>query len=299
MKRPVLFASVGCLALAALHARAALIAPQPIPFRVATADAVVVGKVTGFADKTVPAKRFEGDRASYQVATVKVEETLLGKRAKGVKVGFIPAAGGPGRVRPGGGVRPGGIRPISYAGPQLRVGQEACLFLHKVPGKDFYSVNFYFDVIDKKLGGEPNPKFAGEVKEARRCARLLADPRKGLKSKKEKDRLTTAAMLVKRYRTQKPPFNPNPRTEPIDREESKLILRALRKADWKDVIGPEAMMAPRNLFFMLGLTNMDGWNPPMDVKELPAEAKKWLEANEDKYRVRRIVGPGEKGGRKR
>jgi hypothetical protein len=283
MKRTLL-AGLPVLALvaSAVTARATMIMALPLPLRVATSDLVVVGKVTGFADKTVPAERFTGDKSAYQIAKVKVEETLLGKAAKEVQVAFIPTTGGP-----------GGPRILPYRGPSLAVGQEACLFLTKHPKKDFYTLTNIHSIINKKIGDRPNPNFKKDIAEIKRCVKLLAKPKDSLKSKDADDRLTTAAMLVKRYRTQKV-FRPMPKTEEVDAGESKLILEVLAKADWgKRVVGPNYQTSPQGVFQLLGLTVKDDWHQPKDFKEFPEAAKKWLKANAGRYRIKRFVEPKE------
>src|SRR5215213_2501520 len=86
-----------------LTAKALMIAPPPVGMRVATAQAVVIGKVTKLADGTVPGEMFKGDERPMMIATVKVEKTLLGKPASEIKVGFFPpAAAVPGRLIRGG-----------------------------------------------------------------------------------------------------------------------------------------------------------------------------------------------------
>lgn len=281
-------AGLSILALTALAApaRALLIAPNPVPMRVANADAVVVGKVVGYADKKVPANRFKGDTEEYQIALVEVKDAVLGKLGKEIKVGFIPPGAGPvgpigGPVRP---IRPPIRRP---GGVTLNLGQEVCLFLSKAPGgRDFYTAPMYFDVINK----EGNPNFANEVAEARKAAALLVNPKASLKSKDAQTRLNTAGMLIGRYRNQRVP---DAKQVNIDAEESKLILQTLANADWNPAPGIGRpginMMNPQNLFFRLGLTPADGWVQPMDFKMLPDEAKKWLTANADKYRIKRFV----------
>ena len=79
MKRMLLAGVVGVLGLGVLVAgqpaqKVAVIAPQPIPQRVATADAVLVGKVTNIEEKTVAAPAFPGapQKVEYQIAVVKV-----------------------------------------------------------------------------------------------------------------------------------------------------------------------------------------------------------------------------------
>jgi hypothetical protein len=291
MKRNVLIGAAGlailALATASASARAMAIRPKSIPLRVAGADAIVVGKVTGFGDRTVPAERFAGDKANYQIAVVKVEKDLKGKVGMEIKVGFIPPmagpGGGPGRI----------IRPGFRGGVNLTIGHEACYFLVKHPKKDFYTVNNFADFINKTPGGKPDPNFAKVTEEVQHAIKLLAKPKEGLKSKKAEDRLITAAMLIDRYRTP-PPGVTEPRTEPIDREISKLIFEALANADWK--VNLRAWDAnPQNLFYRLGIGPKEGWVPPKDFKEFPAEAKKWLKENAGTVRIQRFVRAGEKG----
>jgi hypothetical protein len=279
-----LFAAAGlsCLALMLnlAPARALRIAPQPVILRVINADVVVVGKVTGFGPRLVPAERFAGDTMGYQIATVKVDETL-GKGVKEVKVGFFPPmdapAGGPGRP----------IRPIRrFPQTNLSLGQEACLLLVKHPTKDFYLINNFDGVINKK----DNPNFASERAEIVRAGKLLASPKAGLKSKDAEERLTTAALLINRYSTPRGTVNPMAKKEAIDAEESKLILQTLADAEWKADARNWAMQ-PRGLFFRLNLQPADGWVQPKDFRNLDTEAKKWLKTNAGKYRIQRFV-PG-------
>jgi hypothetical protein len=279
MQRLMLTALSGlaCLALvvSATSAKAIMIAPQPIPMRVAGADVVVVGKVTGFGDRLVSV-----DGVNYQIAKVKVDQALLGaKGAKEVKVGFVPAGGG---GRPGGPIRPG-LR----GGVNLSIGQEGCLILTKHPSKEFYLVGPYFNVISKKVDKAENPNWAKELAEVKKAVKALENPKAGLKSKKKEERFQTAAMLVTRYRT---PKAGSVKTEPVDAEQSKLILNALAEADWAAPGRPGPfMMNPQGIFMQLGLTEKDGWTMPKDFTKLPEEAKKWLKENAGKYRIQRYV----------
>src|SRR4051812_29123623 len=78
------------LVLGAAGQPALVIAPPPVGQRVATSDLVVVGQVSGIAGKLEPAEAFKGDARKMQIATLKVDEALLGKPGKEVKVGFFP-----------------------------------------------------------------------------------------------------------------------------------------------------------------------------------------------------------------
>jgi hypothetical protein len=288
MKRMLLAGVVGVLGLGVLVAgqpaqKVAVIAPQPIPQRVATADAVLVGKVTNIEEKTVAAPAFPGapQKVEYQIAVVKVEDPILGvKDLTHVRVGFIPQ-------------QPGVIRPGGYRPPTLAKDQEVCLFLTKHAEGTFYTMPAYFSVIDKKA-----PTFEKDVAEAKKDAKLLADASAGLESKDVNDRFLTAAMLVARYRQRRPSAAP-PKEEPIDAEESKLILQALADADWTPPKNPVPFqMTPQTAFNLLQLTPKDGWTPPRNLQQLPDEAKKWLKENSDKYRIQRLVTEEKKDEKK-
>jgi len=258
--------------------QALLPAPPVLSQRVAPADAVVVGKVTGFADTAVTAVRFPGgtDKVSYQVALVKVEEALLGpKDAKVVRVGFLPPAP-PGARRP----------PVRrYPHANLTLNQEACLFLTKHPDGDFYVLPAYYDVLNKAN----NPSFDKEVEEVRHCAKLLADPKAVLASANKDDRALTAVMLVTHYRTQRYYAGKPPKEEPIDAARSKAILLALADADWTIRNPRQAQGSPQAVFNRLGLTEKDGWVPPKNADRWAEVAKEWLKAHADTYCVRRFV----------
>src|SRR5687767_8359399 len=92
MMKPISLAALAGLFFVSV-ASARMAAPPAVPLRVAVADLVVVGKVTGFADKTVKAELFKGDDREMSIAKVKVEEALLGKAAgKEVQVGYFAVA---------------------------------------------------------------------------------------------------------------------------------------------------------------------------------------------------------------
>ena len=276
-------AGLSCLVLmtASVDAKVAFIAPPPLAQRVALVDAIVVGKVTGIGDKLVSAVQpAGGDKVQYQIAIVHVEDALLGaKGAKEIKVGFLaPTDPGP------------GPRPIRR-GPQfnLTLDQEGCLFLVKHPTEDFYVGQNYYDLLPKS---DNSDKEQGEIKH---YVQLLADPAAGLKAKNADDRFLTAAMLLARYRMQKPGST---KTEPIDAEESKQILLALADADWnpKPAPGPVAFqMNPQTIFLRMGLTEKEGWTQPQDAAAIPDAAKKWLKDNVEKYRVERFVAEKKDG----
>jgi len=289
--RLIVFSSA-CLTLllVSLPARALLVAPAPIPERVALADVVVVGKITAIEDKTVKAARYpnSGEKTEMKVALIQADLLLKGAKVNRIRLGFVPPPPPPAPPKPG---EP--VIVVSSGGrnrfPQLdhQVGQEAIFFLTKHHDQDFYVVNAYYDVIEKK-----NPNFDKDLAEVKRCAALLEKPTESLQSKNADERLMTAAMLLARYRSARIGGKPNPKQEPIPAEESKLILQAIAASDWSVAGRDPARVSPFLLFQRLGLTAQDGWNPPpfKDFqKEMPPVAQKWLKDNAAKYRIQKFV----------
>jgi hypothetical protein len=286
LSRRLAWAAGLALLVAALPASAMMIAPAPIPQRVAQAEVIVFGKVTAIEDKTVSATMFPGakDKTEYHVAVIKVADDILG--AKGlthVKVGFVIPKELP--APPGGPIRP----PIRrYPTVKFEVDQQVCVFLKKHHEGDFYVASAYYDVIDKK-----SPNFEKEVEQAKKCAKALADPKASLKSKDADERALTAGMLVMRYRVR--PLG-NVKEEPIDADQSKMILKVLAEADWSKPFSRDTV-TPQTAFAQLGLTDKDGWKPPMFVPGAPPlpptayqdAAKAWLKAHADTYRIKHFV----------
>jgi hypothetical protein len=264
--------------------RAVLIAPAPIPDRVARAETIVTGKVTSIEEKTVSASPFPGqkEKVDYVIAVVKIDDAIQG--AKGlthIKVGFqAPQAGGPG----------GPGRPIIRPGrgqAKLDKDQEVLLFLTPHHDAEFQVMQAYFDVVDKSAD-----TYAKDLEATKKCVKLLAEPEKGLKSKDAQERLDTAALLIFKYRAYKP-SDAQPKEEPIDADMSKLIMNALADGDWTPpkVGGPGAnfQMTPQALFFRLGVTEKDGWKPPQDGTKFQEAVETWVKENKDKYRIKKLV----------
>jgi hypothetical protein len=286
MKRTVivLTAALACLALtSAAPARAMMIAPAPMPVRVAQADAIVVGKLGKVEEKNVSATSFPGakDKVDYQVLSLKVEEGILGlKKGAEIRLGFVPPPMG------GGLIRPGGRRGVVYS-----TGQEGLFFLTKHHDENFYLAPMYFSFTDKQ-----NANFAKDLELTKRCVKLLEEPMTSLKSKDAEDRLLTAAMLISRYRQQFRPGDGNPpKTEAVPADESKLVLNILAESDWAPAKpgqpNPLGYMTPMSLFYQLGATDKDGWVPPKNPQgnQMVDLAKKWVKEHADTYRIQRFV----------
>src|SRR5262249_40106458 len=109
------------------------------------------------------------------------------------------------------------------------------------------------------------------------------------------DRLLTASLLLARFQAG---AGPKAKAEPIDANQSKLILEAIASADWSqpDMAGGD--LTPRGGFPSPPPTPEDGWTAPQQganqdvrlfMKDWDAAAQKWLKDHSATYRVQRWV----------
>src|SRR5262249_35221454 len=146
---------------------------------------------------------------------VSIQSLIVGpKDLHELRVGFLLPP------EPGRAVPPGYRR---MAQVNLTVDQVGCFFLRKHPEEPFYVAQASYDFLDKAKSKD----FDRLVTQIRHQARLLANPDAGLRSKEADDRLTTAAMLIFRYRTLIYVYSGPPKTEAIDAGQSRLILATL------------------------------------------------------------------------
>jgi hypothetical protein len=255
----------------------------PLPERVALASCIVTGKVTEIEEKKVSAHQFPGvkEKVDYTIAVVEIKDGLLG--AKGVthvKVGFVEPKAAPGGPDAGPIRRP----PIRFQPVILAKNQEGCFLVTPHFEETFYTVPAAEYVLNK----QDNPNYDKEVDTVKQCAKLLADPDAGLKSKDTGDRFLTAALLVIRYRT---PTGANPKEEKVDAAQSKLILQGLADGDWSKGFSATDL-TPMMVFPRLGLTDKDNWKPVAFQnyeKDFPEYAKKWIKENGENYVMKRFV----------
>ncbi len=117
---------------------------------------------------------------------------------------------------------------------------------------------------------------------------------KSLKAANAEDRSMAAIVLVKHYR--QPIFIPGKgqQLQPLDAEESKLILKNLLEAQWPNPPQPiNYQYNPAIAFNMLGLGPQDGFqNVPNGVysQQYTDAAKAWLTKNWQTYRIQRYLG---------
>jgi hypothetical protein len=230
----------------------------PMWSRLTRGTCVVIGEVTAIDAKPIEAlaDAKAKEKLNYRVATVKVTEVILGaKDLKEVKVGFTKE-------------------------DELKKDQEASFILMPHYAQPF----FVLDNPEYDLFNTDHQYFELRTKILRHSAKCLESPNEMLKSQEGRDRLLTAAVLLSRYRD----AGIGTKTEPIDAEQSKLLLRALRDADW----GKEDKsyrLLPQPLFDLLGLTEKDGWKAPKDAGEKRLAAENWLIDHHNTYRIQRFV----------
>jgi hypothetical protein len=268
-----------CAGLVGLAAIAVALAVQagtlpadalPLPNRLATANVAVVGKITAIENKTETVEPFPGakNKVTYKIAVVKIGDGLVGPKGMAtIRLGFVPT---PMNVV---------INPPPF---QPKVDMEGCFFLTKHSVGDFYLAPGGLNFLNKN-----SPNFDKDLVLLKRCAKILQNPDPALKAKNAEERFLAAAMLLAKYRTR---TSPKDTTEPIDAEQSKLILKAIAGADWTPTTD-FMKLSPRMVLFKLPLTNKDGWDPPKgsDAKALGAYAQKWLNDHANTYRVEKFV----------
>jgi len=282
--------SVCALAVFAVPVQAKRVArPFSVVEKVARAELVVVGKITGF-DKDTMLPQYVGDpnKVAHKVAVVKIEKGLLGaEKMTEVKVAFLA----PPKVDPNAPVRPvlGGFRALN-----LTEGQEGVFFLTKTG--DFYTATPMMTPLDSKAD---DYKVGVEI--AGKATAAILEPMKALKADKADDRYLAATALITKYRTV--PDSVETETVKVAADETKLILKALAEGDWSkyDAHIVNGMQA----FHSLALTEKDGWvapvianvpgAPPVDFSAVNRDAfGKWIDGPGAKYQINKIVAKAKK-----
>ncbi len=255
--------ALALVGLAVLPVSARIMAPAPIPDRVAKADTVVVGKVTRIEDKGVTIEGTE-----FKIAIVQVKDALKGgDNQTHLRVAFLPNA--------------------RFPTFSVQKDLDVLLFLSRVKGEPYYTTRMYFDVVNQN-----HASWAHDVAAAKACAKVLANVDQVLKEGKPEEKLLAAALLILDYRDS---TGTSGKQEAIDPARSKAILLALAGADWGNP-NPESPLGSLNaqtLFFRLGVTAADGWTPPKNFAMFGVEAKKWLQANADRFVIKKFL-PAEK-----
>lgn len=186
----------------------------PPTVRAAEAQVVVIGEVTAVSDKLIAVVEPNGSgqeiTRSYTLADVTVKTPLVGaSKLKTIKVGFHPK-------------KPDQIEKGEYT-LQLAPKEVRCLFLRPHPTGDFHVESGYGLPLDPaKKEDQP------ALDQVKKVAAVLADSVKALKAEKAEDRVFAALCLAYNYG---PGERDNMVPEDLPKEESDLILKALRAAD--------------------------------------------------------------------
>jgi hypothetical protein len=255
------------------------------------ADAVVTGKVVEIEKDTVEATPFPNNptKVAYQVGVIKIDTALLGaKDLTQIRVGWQMAVNQPNNPEIGGKIRLSSRIPNQIIA--LQQGQEGCFFLKKHPTTDFYVIVPFATPLDKKA-----ENFDKELASIKKVQEILSKPVDALKAEKAEDRQVAASVLLQRYGQYPEVVDPKqrPKQEPINEEESKLIMKAISELEWINNTDPS--MSLGNLFGSLNLTPNDGWKPPQfngmgDFNKMMKETfDKWYKENGEKYRIKKWV----------
>lgn len=247
-------------------------APNLTPLgRLATADAVVIGTVTGIEKETVDVEPYPGAGAkvTFSVAVVKVETIVHGlKNTTSVKVGFQPGGGARNRY------------------PILEEGQALCLFLEKHPTAGFYTLPMMSPPL---VLNDANRE---AIETIRKAETVYTDSLKALEAEKEEDRLFAAKVLVHTYRQSRAFRGGEWVTAEVPLDESQRILRILADSpEW----APAGEGGPLELFTLLNLTHLDKFIPQLPPAKGNAAAvmqkdfKKWLETDGKTYQIKKLV----------
>ena len=261
-----------------------------LPDRIVRSDIVVLGRVVAMEPKDVqailsPARTYD---LHYRIAVVKVDEVIHGKKeVKELRVGFVS----PEQDRT---VDKNG-KPMLPLAPHdsrpLNVGQEGLFILRKHHQGGFF-VNF---MLSGGFVPRDAPDFTKVLENVRKLAGILERPLEALKSGNATNRYLAAGMLINRHRLHGAKGITLPE-QAIDAEESRLLLKTLAEAGWENV--NEAISSsnypthPYQIFLQLGVAGKDGYQPPVnpaDFREILGYARRWLQDNQENYRIRRFT----------
>lgn len=284
MFRVLVLAAVGAALLAAPVAAKRIARPFSAVEKVAHADATVVGKVTAIEKELVVAAPVAGaaEKLSYQIAVMKVDAALTGDaNATHVKVGFVAQPKGepaPGRLGRG------GFGPVT-----LTESSEGLFYLTKHHSGAFYTLNPMLAPAETKADD-----YKEQLAQAKRAAAALADPIKALKADKAADRAFAATVLVLKYRSY-PLDGGEVGTTKVPADESRTILKALAEGEWKPDPNDATGFGPFQAFGQLGLTDKDGWKPPVlkagdnYIDKTKEAFVAWLDGPGKEYQIAKFV----------
>jgi len=174
----------------------------------------------------------KGEKVTYKIAVVKIEEAIIGgKGLTQFRVGFPEGAAAGGTpvppVNPGVAVR---IRPGGGRGPApvaLTAGTEGVFFLTHHHDGDFYilAYNGMAAPLSKK-----DENYKKELEAVKKVAKTIDDPVSALKAKELDDRYAAALLILQRYNQNR---TGGTAREAIPAEENKLIVALMMELPWQ------------------------------------------------------------------
>jgi hypothetical protein len=260
--------------------------------KVVRAEAVVIGKVVDIEKDTVEAVPFANapNKVTYQIGLIRIEDSLQGvKDLTQIRVGWQFGANNPADPQVEGKIRLPN-RGLAAQNIALEQGQEGCFFLQKHPTANFYIVLPNARPLIKKADN-----YDKELTKVKAIRKILDKPIDALKSEKADERKLAASVLVQNHAQYPAVVDPKkgPKQEPIDEEQSRLILKAISEMGWENPTDP--MVSLSGLLGYLNLTPQDGWKQPVfngqgDFGKVMKEGfDTWYKQNGEKFRVKRWV----------
>lgn len=260
--------------------------------KVVRADVVVTGKVVDIEKDTIEAAPFANapNKVAYQIGLIRIEDSIQGaKDLTQIRVGWQFGANVPADPTDGANK----IRLPNRGGAQiiaLEQGQEGCFFLQKHPTADFYIVLPNARPLIKKADN-----YDKELTKVKSIRKILDKPLEALKADKADERKLAASVLVQHHAQYPAVANPKkqPKQEPLDEEQSRLILKAVSEMNWDNPADPTVSLS--GVLGFLNLTPNDGWKQPAfngqgDFGKVMKEAFDiWYKQNGEKFRLKRWV----------
>jgi hypothetical protein len=246
------------------------------PFqRILHSDVSAFGTVTAIERDEVeqPAAQPNQTLPSFRVAVVRVDQAVCGLR----NVTHLK---------------------VLFTGQQMWEGQELCLFVNRHPTLTGY----YTPAAASPWYDRSNPQHANSWNTVNALLPVVSDPITALKEGDATDRFRAAALLTMRYRKAQTGVPADKHAEePVDRDESHLILKALCDVDWDHATDGVSHWTP---YLLLGLkANTSGFphaEALNDGKGLSQHFggsrnkfrdafQQWVESDGSKFQVKKLV----------
>jgi hypothetical protein len=247
------------------------------------AEVIIVGRIVEIEDTDSVATGYEGapEKTAYKIANIKINESLVG--AKGIthiRVGFIPTNQPlPQQIK-------GLEEEWGYGTDSYGINDQGCFFLRK-----HHEGNFYVPLHDDRHLDSKQQNYDMELGKIKQTVHAFEKPLEALQAKSSAERQFAASALIHKYRTEPTSNQVVVKEVEIPKEESKSILDALSEIE----NDPNQITTFMNLFYLLRLTERDGWiqpksnDPGENNRFIIASFGKWYKMHGEKYRMKKLV----------